>query len=214
MAKEIKGYQINACFGSGGCPNRITLSTLIVDIENLLKKENLLGFLRNQLKSDLKFHHEFRVSVSDCPNACSQPQIKDIGIIGAKLPRVTDNECNYCLECVKVCKEKAITLEKTMNSPEINFNVCVKCGECINVCPTKKLGIQKQGYRIQLGGKLGRHPRLAKELPEIYTEKEVIEIVSRCISYYKTYSRNGERFADLLIRDDAFYKALTGEFKL
>ena len=29
---------------------------------------------------DLKFHHEFRVTVADCPNSCSQPQIKDIGI--------------------------------------------------------------------------------------------------------------------------------------
>ena len=34
-------------------------------------------------------HHEFRVSLSACPNACSRPQIVDIGLIGAVTPVLT-----------------------------------------------------------------------------------------------------------------------------
>ncbi|MEJ2098326.1 MAG: hypothetical protein P8Y38_14725 [Deltaproteobacteria bacterium] len=84
MSSEIKGYQIETCFGPSGCPNRAIISDHLVNqIESEVKKEDLLGFLKQSVKGDLKFHHEFRITLADCPNACSQPQIKDIGIIGA-----------------------------------------------------------------------------------------------------------------------------------
>ena len=82
MKSEIKGYQLDTCFGPSGCPNRaIESDDLIRRIETLLKEEDLLGFLQERVEGDLKFHHEFRGTLSDCSNACSQPQIKDcIGI--------------------------------------------------------------------------------------------------------------------------------------
>jgi len=90
MSSEIKGYQIDTCFGQNGCPNKANSGdNLLKKIEKLLKKEDLLGFLKQNVKGDLKFHHEFRVTIADCPNACSQPQIKDIGIIGASKPGIT-----------------------------------------------------------------------------------------------------------------------------
>jgi anaerobic sulfite reductase subunit C len=201
MDSEIKGYQIDACFGSGGCPHQILNAGIQNKIEDLLKKEDLLGFLRKQVKGDLKFHHEFRITVSDCPNACSQPQIKDIGIIGAKTPCITDNECIACMECVNICKEDAIFVDQENNQPTIDFQQCVKCGQCIDVCPTRTLDTDKTGYRILVGGKLGRHPRLAEELPGIYSEAEVLDIICQCIKYYKANSKNGERFAELVAKD-------------
>ena len=84
MASEIKGYQIDTCFGPSGCPNQAAVSDQLLEkIESLVKEKDLLGFLKKRVKGDLKFHHEFRITLADCPNACSQPQIKDIGIIGA-----------------------------------------------------------------------------------------------------------------------------------
>jgi dissimilatory sulfite reductase (desulfoviridin) alpha/beta subunit len=70
------------------------------------------------------------------------------------------------------------------------------------------LAVNKLGYRILLGGKLGRHPRLARELPGIFTEEETLTIIARCVSCYKTKSRGGERFADLLARDNSLQEAL------
>ena len=60
----------------------------------------------------MKMHHEFRVSISDCPNACSRPQIADLGLIGARRPRVTDETCSQCGACVEVCREEAISLRE------------------------------------------------------------------------------------------------------
>jgi dissimilatory sulfite reductase (desulfoviridin) alpha/beta subunit len=61
----------------------------------------------------------------------------------------------------------------------------------------------KKGYRVQLGGKLGRHPRLARELKGIFSEEEVLEIVGACVDFYKQTAQKGARFADILT-DDAF----------
>jgi dissimilatory sulfite reductase (desulfoviridin) alpha/beta subunit len=201
MSAEIKGYQVDACFSDGGCPNAIFSGGIQKKIEALLKKEDLLEFLKNRVDGEIRFHHEFKITVSDCPNACSQPQIKDIGIIAAKTPKLTDTECIRCLECVRTCKENAIYLEESETAPTVDVSQCVACGQCIAICPTGTLAVNKQGYRILLGGKLGRHPRLARELPGIFNEQEVLAVISRCVHYYKKESRGGERFADLLARD-------------
>ena len=88
MASEVKGYQLDACFGPAGCPNTISPAPGITrEIERILKKADFLGFLKAKGVTELRFHHEFRVTIAECPNACSQPQIKDIGIIAAKIPR-------------------------------------------------------------------------------------------------------------------------------
>ncbi len=199
MSSEIKGYQIETCFGPSGCPNRAIISDqLIARIETEVAKADLLGFLKQSVKGDLKFHHEFRITLADCPNACSQPQIKDIGIIGACAPVVTEEPCSLCEACVEVCKEDAISIDTEKESPVIDGNRCLNCGKCVPVCPTGTLIEGPKGYRVQLGGKLGRHPQLAKELPGVYTEKQVRQIIQDCIRFYKKHSQNGKRFAEIL----------------
>jgi dissimilatory sulfite reductase (desulfoviridin) alpha/beta subunit len=81
--------------------------------------------------------------------------------------------------------------------PEIDFSQCLKCGQCIHVCPTGTIDSAHKGFRVQLGGKLGRHPRLARELGGIFSENEVLEIVKRCVRFYKENSKHGERFAEI-----------------
>ncbi len=120
METDIKGYQIETCFGAGGCPNRANAGDdLMQRLEALLAEENLLDFLKKEVKGPLKYHHEFRITLADCPNACSQPQIKDIGIIGACVPEITQNPCSQCEACVEACREQAISLSD--GSPVIRF---------------------------------------------------------------------------------------------
>jgi dissimilatory sulfite reductase (desulfoviridin) alpha/beta subunit len=198
MSSEIKGYQLDTCFGASGCPNRANNSEQLLErIETLLKREDLLGFLKEQVEGELKFHHEFRITLADCPNACSQPQIKDIGIIGASLPRLTDEACTLCEACVDSCREKAVALNDEMSIPEIDYKLCLACGKCIEVCPTDTISVDQKGFKVLLGGKLGRHPQLAKELPGIYSEDEVLDIIKDCIIFYKSHSRKGKRFAEV-----------------
>lgn len=196
METDIKGYQIETCFGAGGCPNRANAGDgLMQRLEALLAEENLLGFLKKEVKGPLKYHHEFRITLADCPNACSQPQIKDIGIIGACVPEITQNSCSQCEACVEACREQAISLETEL--PVIQIDRCLYCGQCIQVCPTGTLGAGTRGYRVLLGGKLGRHPRLARELSGVFSEDSVLSIVKDCISFYRRHSKGGERFAEI-----------------
>ncbi|MFC1488407.1 4Fe-4S dicluster domain-containing protein [Thermodesulfobacteriota bacterium] len=198
MSSEVKGYQLDTCFGPSGCPNRANNGEdLIKKIEALLKKEDLLGFLKQRVNGDLKLHHEFRVTLAECPNACSQPQIKDVGIIGAAVPVVTDEACTLCDACVETCPEKCVAIDSVTELPRIDFEKCLKCGQCVHVCPTGTIKTERKDFRVQLGGKLGRHPRLAKELDGIFSEDEVLEIVKRCIAFYKENSKHGERFAEI-----------------
>jgi len=201
MKSEVKGYQLDTCFGPGGCPHRANPADRLMErIDSLLKKENLLGFLREQVGDDLKFHHEFRVTLAECPNACSQPQIKDVGILGACVPQITKAACSACGACEKICKENAVFLRPQRGAPGISARRCVGCGSCIPVCPTGTLVESRRGFRVQVGGKLGRHPALAIELPGIYREDETIDIVTACIRFYKAHGRHGERFAQILQR--------------
>lgn len=203
MSSEIKGYQLDTCFGANGCPNRANNGDKLLErIEKLLKKEDLLGFLKKHVKGEIKFHHEFRITIADCPNACSQPQIKDIGIIGASLPILTDEACTLCEACVDTCREKAITLNKEIDQPKIDYSLCLACGKCMEACPTGTISTDKKGFKVQLGGKLGRHPQLAKELPGIYNEDEVLDIIKNCITFYKSHSKQGKRFAEIFTPHD------------
>jgi anaerobic sulfite reductase subunit C len=203
MSSEIKGYQLDICFGPGGCPNRaIEGDNLLQRIEAVLKEEDLLSFLKDRVPGKLKFHHEFRITLADCPNACSQPQIKDMGIIGASLPMVIQEACTLCEACVDACKEEAVSLDDVSEMPLIDMIRCVTCGKCIAACPTGTISEAQKGFRVQLGGKLGRHPQLARELPGIFSENEVLKILKACITFYKQNSKHGERFAELLKERD------------
>lgn len=225
LSNEIKGYQADRCFGSSGCPHAANDCGKVLErAEALLENENILDFLKQHVKGDLKFHHEFRLTAADCPNACSQPQIKDFGIIGAVKPKITDEPCIGCEACVHACPDHAISLihpsgtagtshrdlnEKNRkeagtsnelyehSKPFIDTDACLVCGKCIKVCPTGTLQEEKRGFRVMLGGRLGRHPRLAIPLPKIYTEDEVIEILKRVLAFYKENSTEGARFSKI-----------------
>lgn len=203
MEKDIKGYEVSTCFGASGCPNIANSGARLArDIEKIIEKEDILSFLKKTVQGDLKFHHEFRVALSDCPNACSRPQIVDIGIIGSVLPGVGNEACTLCGSCVEACNEKAITLDEKNEMPLIDMDLCLMCKKCITACPTGTIQEKEKGFRLMLGGRLGRHPRLAMEVPGLRTHDEVLQIVKNCLRFYKENSRNGLRFSHLLTSID------------
>jgi dissimilatory sulfite reductase (desulfoviridin) alpha/beta subunit len=198
MQSQIKGYQLEVCFSREKCPNScVEKDRLTPKLDAELRSADLLGFLQKSVPGELRFHHEFRISISHCPNSCSQPQIKDLGIIAAIYPGTQETLCSGCMACVDICKEKAVTLSDAP-FPLIDTRACLGCGACVRACPTGSIRPKEQGYRVQLGGRLGRHPRLGRELPRIFTEDQVIDIVRACLAYYKQHSRAGQRFSALL----------------
>lgn len=206
METDIKGYQIETCFGSSGCPNRAHTGGdgLMQKLEELLVRENLLNFLKQHVQGPLKYHHEFRITLADCPNACSQPQIKDIGIIAAVTPEIMPISCSQCGACVNICREQAVKLDTDAPDvqPVIQFDRCLHCGRCVQGCPTGTITAGAYGYRVLLAGKLGRHPRLAKELLGIFSEDNVLSIVQECLGFYRSHITRGERFAEIFTDRD------------
>ncbi len=200
--QDIKGYQVETCFGPGGCPNRAVENADMADrIERLLASSDLASFLKERVNGSLKMHHEFRVSISDCPNACSRPQIVDVGLIGASEPEVSGNQCKECGACADACREGAIQfMEGGFAAPIIDTEKCLRCGQCIRICPTGTLTEGRKGYRILVGGKLGRHPQLGRELPGIYTADEALVVLEHCLDLYQQYCKAGERFGEILNR--------------
>ncbi len=202
MEKEVQGYDISTCFGGDGCPNIANSSAVLLpDIQAVMEKADILSFLKANVTGGLKFHHEFRVSMSDCPNACSRPQIVDIGIIGAVRPVQVEKDCTLCSACVDACPDGAICLDETKEQPVIDKDLCLLCGKCIT-CPTGTIEEGEKGFRVLLGGRLGRHPRLAMEVPGIQSGPQVLAIVENCLKFYKTHSKNGQRFSHILTSID------------
>lgn len=200
MEPEVKGYQVETCFGPGGCPNRAVHEDLASDLEEILASANLRDFLKTRVAGPLKMHHEFRVTVADCPNACSRPQIADVGIIAALRPAVLPEECSRCGACAQICKESAVHLPEHGLAPTLDMNLCVSCGQCVQACPTGTLVGAARGWRVLLGGKLGRHPQLATELPGICSKEEMLDILQECVKHFMEHNTVGERFGDILNR--------------
>jgi dissimilatory sulfite reductase (desulfoviridin) alpha/beta subunit len=201
ILKPVTGYDVSVCSGSKGCPH-VACSTEVLAgaVTFLLEQADIKGFLKTSLGENIKPHQVFRITLSDCPNACSRPQIADIGIMGAVVPGVGDNACNGCNVCVQSCPDQAIRLTDTPGrdkTPIIDMDRCQRCGKCIQVCPSRTLEPVQSGFRILLGGRLGRHPRLAMEMPGLHSHHQVLATVQTCLSYYKTHSRNGKRFSHL-----------------
>jgi dissimilatory sulfite reductase (desulfoviridin) alpha/beta subunit len=48
--------------------------------------------------------------------------------------------------------------------PAVDRSKWVMCGKCVKVCPSGAMEEAEKGWRIMVGGKLGRHPQLGREL--------------------------------------------------
>ena len=211
---ESEGYRLEICSGGKSCPNRAhsrgedaetgedgSAERLAQGIRALLEESALGDFLRSHGNGPIRAHQLFRVSVSHCPNACSQPQIRDVGIIAAASPVFTENGCVRCGACENACRENAVWVDTDKESSVIDHARCIACGDCISVCPTGRIGKGDSGYRFMIGGKLGRHPRFATELPGIYDVDSVLRLLSLCLDEYKLKSTKRKRFADIVAEE-------------
>ena len=198
---ETCGYEIDQCFGADECPNRaVEFDDIYTRMEDVLKEKNLGQFLHETVKGAVKMHHAFRVSISGCPNCCSRPQIVDFGLAGASVIGVTDAECNECGLCFETCRENGLKPDTQTGRPLLDEAFCLRCGDCARTCASGTLIVANQGFRVMLGGKLGRHPRFATELQGVWSHDEVIDILDRTVDHFKTNNGGGERLGDIINR--------------
>ncbi|MBI2252712.1 MAG: 4Fe-4S binding protein [Armatimonadetes bacterium] len=179
-----KTYEINLCAGARGCPLSLIDVQKIGDdlkekIENSKWQDNLLERRKNK---PILRHHKFKIAVSGCPNACSEPQIKDFGVIGNLKPLRTPEICIQCGNCLKACRESSIILKE--DGPEFDYQKCLNCGLCIASCPSGTIIGNEPFYKILAGGKLGRHPRLAEEVASLKNQEEIKKTLEEVINFF------------------------------
>lgn len=197
-AKKSPGL-VSGCNQSGAC--NFTLAGdcgLMRKMVALLEQEGLPVWITKKLKKPGLARHAFTVSVAECPNACSQPQIKDFGAVHESLPGKGSGSCNNCGLCLGQCREAAILLGGS--GPVIDFDRCVRCGACAKVCPANALVAKRTGFSVYLAGRVGRHPRLGIRVLEMTDEAGVLSALKAVVRFYINEGRAGERFGELADR--------------
>jgi len=199
--KSAPAYSVETCMGSDSCPNNLIKDYQLVEqLETMLADRNLAAFFREKVKGPLKFHHRFSIVIAGCPNACSRPQIADLGIIGVSQPCISREPCSGCGACVECCPDQAVTLGEDGRTPTISTPPCLACGQCLQVCPTGTLVENARGFRLLVGGKLGRHPQLGRELAGIHSATETLAVAATCLNIFQQHNQHGERFGEVLHR--------------
>ncbi|MEG6506461.1 4Fe-4S dicluster domain-containing protein [Nitratidesulfovibrio sp. 1201_IL3209] len=227
-------FIVNGCRGttvssSRGGTCRFSLPVpegFLVRLERVVAESGWPEFLRDVVRGPILHHHAFRVAVSACPNGCSRPHIADVGIIRAWTPGRASDACTRCGLCERLCPDHAMTLgEGDEDGPRLHPENCLSCGLCIKRCPEKALPVAREGWRVVVGGRLGRRPRLATELEgldevpgasgfpgqsHLLDDDGVVRALRNALAWYMREYRLHLRFGDLVASDPATAARLAG----
>jgi len=78
------------------------------------------------------------------------------------MPTAIGLNCDGCGKCESICREQAVTV--CNGKAQLISENCVGCGQCVSLCPQKAIRSDGLKFRILAGGRMGRHPKWAKEI--------------------------------------------------
>jgi dissimilatory sulfite reductase (desulfoviridin) alpha/beta subunit len=186
-------FTVKVCRGAAACPRAVTGVDLSADIGNVLARSGWAGFLKSGVGA-IRHHHQFRVAVSSCPNGCTQPHIADFALIAFARIGLSPEACTACGQCVEACAEDALDLTGGIG---LDPAACLGCAACARVCPEGALTVAETGWRVLLGGKLGRHPRLAHELG-VFDTGDAMTVLEKVLATLMDRGRPGQRLGELI----------------
>lgn len=202
---EVKAALEEAGLGTGACGPRVRLPVACPGAatckRGLCETGPLATALYESLYGREDLPHKFKCAVSGCNASCAKPQLNDIGFLGAVRPKLveTDEECIACAICVDACPEHAITLDDA-GRPIIDEDLCDGDGACVASCPTGALRSEQKVWRAFVGGKVGKTPAIAYELPGLFSGAEAVELAKRVLDAYEKYGKVRERLRDTIDR--------------
>jgi dissimilatory sulfite reductase (desulfoviridin) alpha/beta subunit len=192
-------YDVIACRGTQpqGCANGLDLTHGFARaVTRTIEHSGWPAFLQANVRGRIGHHHQFRVSIAACANGCSRPHIVDVGFIAAAYPVVDQDLCMGCGKCIRACPDGAITAVE--ESVQIAGGSCLGCGMCMRVCEQKALVPVSTGYRVVVGGKLGRHPRLGRELPGVFAPEEALDVLTRALEFVMENYSHGRNLGTIM----------------
>lgn len=195
---DTRYYSVRACGAAAGCPLGVADCSGLADaFAARLAASGVESYLRSAIKGPVLTHHKFRVVLAACANNCSEPQIADFAVVAQARPVPGENECCDCGRCLEVCREGAIELR---NGPCFDYQLCHNCGRCEANCQTEAIGVAQRGYDVLVGGKLGRHARLATRILTMADEAAVLRAFDATLDFYLAEARGPERLGAVLAR--------------
>lgn len=196
-------YILNFCrgFAPQGCRFNVVEDKGLVDqVVSHIEGSDWKKSMGSKVNGPLKAHEKLKISFAGCPNGCSRPHIHDLGVIGAVRPQVVEENCVNCGICSEVCKEQAISSLKDV--VQIDYTPCLYCGECVRACPDEAMAVSKAGFRMVVGGRLGRHPRLAKDLRRVFYKEQVISTLDSLFKLHEEAVNQGKRLSFLIEQNE------------
>jgi anaerobic sulfite reductase subunit C len=178
-----------------GCPGAAVCRNGLTDTYSLGKKLDDYYFGRGDIP------HKFKIAVTGCPRACAKPQENDVGFMGvvkAVLQETDEKECISCGLCEEVCPSGAIRMVN--GKPEIDQDKCFHDGDCISVCPTEVLITERKGWRVFVGGRFGRRPKLGQTYEDFISDDRAFELVEKFIQAFAHLADKGERLGAMIDR--------------
>ncbi|MFA5780309.1 MAG: 4Fe-4S dicluster domain-containing protein [Elusimicrobiota bacterium] len=198
------GPRVRVATGCGGCE---------YNARGIIDAQKLAQTVDKKFFGIPTVHGKFKISFAGCPSDCTRAKGADIGFVGEVEPKWDGKKCIGCGLCAKACLEGAIVPEDKTGKPIYDFSKCIFCGDCIKICPTSAWHESRIGYRLYVGGRWGRHPRMADLITDIFPVKNIIPIIKRTIEWYikngKTRERIGNTFDRVGLKK---YKNETKEF--
>jgi dissimilatory sulfite reductase (desulfoviridin) alpha/beta subunit len=149
----------------------------------------------------VKLPHKFKIGVGGCPNNCVKPDLNDVGVIGQRIPVADLEKCRGCAVCSieKACPVKNARLVN--GKIDLASDTCNRCGRCIGKCPFGAVCEESVGYRVTVGGRWGKQVARGQSLSRLCrSEDEVLDLIEKCILFFRAYGVAGERFADTVAR--------------
>lgn len=221
--RAVSSCMITVCrgFEPGRCRFSLVEGGLSsADVDAAVAATGWDDFVKSRARGPLMQHDAFKVALTGCANGCSRPHIMDVGLIRAERPGAADDACTACGLCIRQCPEGALTpmgndsscpatmFARPAGTPVLDVASCVSCGRCLRRCPEHALPVVAAGWRIVVGGRLGRRPRLATELPGIFDDATALVILDRAARWFMRDHRPGLRFADIVAKSPEGLSAL------
>ncbi len=141
---------------------------LFQNIKQVVLSSKFIKQLRKTDATTSQAHRRLRIGIAGCPNACSLPQIKTLGLIVRRKPSRFLPGCSGCGTCSTSCKETAIKIHE--NNVSWDPQRCVGCGLCLNTCSSELIEASELSVELLVGGRMGRHPRFAQLVADIPIE--------------------------------------------
>jgi anaerobic sulfite reductase subunit C len=174
------------CPGNGTCKRGVIETK---EIARLLDER----FFGRELPSKL------RMAIAGCPNNCGKATESDIGVMGGVEPKWQKSECFNCGACVYACPAGAISVVD--DTYVVDREKCTNCGTCVLSCPNAAWTVSRRGFKLWIGGTMGKQARPASKVPGMASSKdEVVALVDKVVTYYAKKARKRERLGITLDR--------------